>query len=226
MQTMETTQTVQTVHLQRLLRLVTSTESLPLKDLLQDEGNAKIPSTTAIFNMCSAHDCPSKRLGLCKAVQQGAKCYAIKAEYSYYPKVLPYRRRQGKFWAKISATDFAKQFLLINATKVKPFNFLRFNESGDFNSQACVDKAEEIARLLHLQGIKTYCYTSRSDLDFSKCKNLIASGSNFTKKGISSIFKIIAKESERPKGWTSCKMNCRICNLCTIRGQKIVVLKH
>jgi hypothetical protein len=226
MQTMETAQTMQTVHLQRLVRLFSSTESLPLKDLLGNEGNAKIPSTTAIFNMSSAHDCPSKKLGLCKASQQGAKCYAIKAEYSYHPEVLPYRRAQGKFWGKVSATDFAKQFLLINTTKRFPFKSLRLNESGDFRSQECVDKAEVIARLLRLQGIKTYCYSSRSYLDFSKCKDLIVSGSNFKKDGVSNIFKIIGKKEDKPKGWAACRMNCRICNLCQIRGQKIVVKKH
>ena len=39
---------------------------IPLKKLLRS-GNKKIPSSTAIFNMASAHNCPSKKLGLCKA---------------------------------------------------------------------------------------------------------------------------------------------------------------
>lgn len=226
MQTMETTQPTQTVHLQRLVRLFSSTESLPLKDLLGDEGNTKIPSSTAIFNMSSATFCPSKKLGLCAAVKCGVKCYAIKAEYAYHPDVLPYRKRQGKFWGKVSATNFAKQFLLINATKRNGFKALRFNESGDFNNQTEVNKAEEIARLLRLQGIKTYCYTSRSDLDFSKCKDLIVSGSGFKKKGISGEFRIIKDKKDKPKGWAVCKGDCHICKRCQIRGMNTCVMAH
>lgn len=57
-----------------------------LRDLLGDEGNMKIPRTTAIFNMSSATDCPSRKLGLCKAVVDGKHiCYAIRSENSSRP---------------------------------------------------------------------------------------------------------------------------------------------
>jgi hypothetical protein len=211
--------------LQGVIRLVTSTESLPLKKLLGSEGNIKIPSSTAIFNMASAKNCPSRKLGICKAAEQGAKCYAMKAE-ALYPQALPYRERQTKFWKSVSATEFVKQFLLINCGKKNSFTAVRFNESGDFHSQECVDKAEEIARILNLQGIKCYCYSSRHDLDFSKCKNLVVSGSNFTKKGVSNIFKIVKNIDEKPFGWAVCKGDCRICKLCLVRGQKVCIKKH
>ncbi len=213
------------MNLQRLVRLINDYDDIPLKDLLGDEGNIKIPSSTAIFNMTSAKSCPSMKLGLCKAQSQGAKCYALKAEI-LYPTVLPYRERQAKLWKNITAEDFAKQLLLINLQKKVSFKALRMNVSGDFISQKCVDKAERIATILKLQGITTYTYTSRSDLDFSKVKNLILSGSNFKKKGITSIFKIIKSKKDRPYGWASCRMDCFKCKLCQMKNQKVTVLQH
>ena len=214
------------MNLQRLVRLINDYDDVPLKDLLGDEGNTKIPSSTAIFNMTSAKSCPSMKLGLCKAQAQfNTKCYALKAEV-LYPTVLPYRERQAKLWKNITAEDFAKQYLLINLQKKVSFKALRINVSGDFINQDCVDKAERIATILKLQGITTYTYTSRSDLDFSKVKNLIISGSNFKKKGITSIFKIIKGKKDRPYGWASCRMDCFKCKLCQMRNQKVTVVQH
>lgn len=197
-----------------------------LNSLLSHKGNLKIPPTTAIFNCGSATDCPSLKLGLCAAAEVGVKCYAKKTEYEYHPFVLPYRRRQAEFWKETDANEFVCQFLMINSLKGKPFTSLRLNESGDFYSQDCVDKAEEISRLLSKFGIKVYCYTSRKDLTYEKCKNLIVSGSGFTKKGISNIFQIIKSIKDKPKGWAMCKGNCRICNMCLTRNRKICVLAH
>ena len=57
---------------------------------LLSEGNIKIPSTTAIFNMTSAKDCPSLKLGLCKAFHNGKNiCYAKKSETEWRKNVLP-----------------------------------------------------------------------------------------------------------------------------------------
>ena len=197
-----------------------------LKNLVQS-GNTKIPKTTAIFNMSSAHDCSSRRLGLCKACVNGKNvCYAIKAEYSYRPDVLPYRRRQEKLWLNFSAEEIVFHFLLLNSNKKNKFDSLRLNEAGDFHSQDCVNKAEKIARYLKRYGIVVYCYTSRSDLDFSKVKVLRISGSGFKKKGITNIFKIVSDKSERPKGFGICPMDCHICNRCLKSGMKTCVIKH
>ena len=212
-------------NLQRVMRLIRDTEEIPLRAVLGNEGNTKIPSSTAIFNITPAKLCPSRKLGICKASSQGAKCYADKAE-RLYPPALPYRMRQMKFWDTVSAVEFAKQFLIINSTKASRFTALRINECGDFKNQKDLDKAEEIARILNLQGIKTYCYSSRNDLDFSKCKNLVVSGSNFIKKGINNVFKIVKKKEDKPRGWSMCRMDCHICKLCLIRGNKICVVKH
>lgn len=203
------------------------TKIVPLGSLLNHEGNIKVPRDTAIFNFSSAHDCPSMKKGLCKAKAQGCKCYALKAECGIYPFALPFRRRQEKYWKGISAEAFAAQFILVNALKQKPFTALRFSESGDFHTQNSVYKAERIAQILHRHGIRCYCYTSRSDLSFEKCRHLVVTGSNFLKKGISNRFRIVQDvRKERQRGESVCKMNCRICKLCQMRNMKIVVKNH
>jgi hypothetical protein len=198
---------------------------IPLKKLLI-AGNKKIPKTTAIFNMSSAHDCPSRKLGLCKAAKAGVKCYAIKSEVASRPYVQPHRERQEKFWKATSAEDFAVQFLLINALRKLPFTALRLNEAGDFHTQECIQKADKIARILKPYGIPVYCYTSRDDLDYSHVSALRISGSGFKKKGIVNVFKIIDKKEDKPKGFKLCPMDCKVCDRCQKAGLKTAVLKH
>lgn len=196
---------------------------------LLSSGNKKVPRTTAIFNMTPAKYCPSFHRKLCKAYSPEGKhvCYAKKAEYSHHPEVLPYRIRQMKFWKSIEASDFVWQFLCINSLKTNPWDKLRFNESGDFGNQAEVNKAEKIATLLSGYGIKCYCYTHRSDLDFTNVRNLIISGSNFQKEGIANhVLMIEDVKTDRPKGYSVCPGDCNICNKCSIRGQKIVIPRH
>ena len=199
---------------------------------LLGSGNQKLPSTTAIYNMSSAHDCPSFKLGFCQAILKTGKkagmhvCYAKHSETAMRPFVQPYREAQGKYWLEMTAEEFAWQFLMINSVKGKPYTALRFNEAGDFHSQECLNKAEKIARILGRFGIKVYCYTARQDLDFSKVRNLIISGSGFQKEGIPNVFKMIEKGMEKPKGYGICKGDCRVCNRCMVRGKKTVILRH
>lgn len=206
----------------------TSKNKYKLKDVINERGNIKIPKTTAIFNMSSATDCPSRKLGLCKAVDKNGKsfCYAIKSERANRPLVLPYRRKQEKYWKSVSAEEFAVEFLILSSMKRNPFTAIRFNESGDFHNQSCVNKAEKIARILKPYGIICYCYTSRNDLDYRKVKALRISGSNFKKPGIVNIFKIIKKKEDKPKGYAMCPMDCHSCNRCMRAGLKTAIIKH
>jgi hypothetical protein len=208
---------------QRLTAKVAGDE-LRLRNLVK-AGNLKIPKTTAIFNMCSATDCPSKRLGLCAAQKAGVKCYAKKSEVASRPEVLPYRRKQEKYWRSITSDKFALDFLSFNAMKPESFSALRFNEAGDFHGQGCVIKAESVARILRDFGVVCYCYTSRSDLDFSRVRNLIINGSGFTKEGITSEFKIVV-DKDVPEGYKLCPMDCNGCKRCQRRGMKTAVPKH
>tara|TARA_R110000824_G_C15224690_1_gene677853 strand:- start:236 stop:970 length:735 start_codon:yes stop_codon:yes gene_type:complete len=198
-----------------------------LAQYLGERGNRKLPATTAIFNFSSATYCASKALGLCPAVDKKGKniCYAMKAE-RLYPEPLKYRQAQGTFWRGITAEDFAVQFLIINALKERPFDSLRFSEAGDFLSQKDVDKAEKVAMILNRYKIKTYCYTARKDLEYSSVKHLVINGSSFEKEGVANEFRIIPKGEEKPKGYFACPNDCRTCNRCQIRGQKIAVMAH
>lgn len=143
-------------------------------------GNTKLGMDTLIFNMGSATDCPSKALGLCKLCRV---CYALKAE-RLYPGCLPYRTRQQGYWLKSDLTRVLHDFviLLSKGKRAQNIKYLRLNESGDFHTQACVEKAELLARHLKaLFGIKTYTYSARSDLDFSNCRALMVKGSGHDK---------------------------------------------
>ena len=99
------------------IRLVALSKPNPLKGLVK-AGNKKLPKTTAIFNMGSATDCPALKKGMCQAFARNPQgkmklvCYAKKAEVQYYTMVLPYRRRQEKYWKDHSAEDFAISFLI------------------------------------------------------------------------------------------------------------------
>lgn len=137
-------------------------------------GNRKLPNTTAIFNVTSAHNCPSAKLGLCE-FRKNCKtqfatgknlCYALKAE-KLYPDCLPYRNRQEKYFDSVTAEQFANDFLAIYARKrIKPL-FIRFNEAGDWKSQKHYEKAFQAAAIIQKEtGIISYCYTHRTDLRF------------------------------------------------------------
>lgn len=199
-----------------------NTDNTTLKRLVAS-GNRKLPRSTAIFNMTSATDCVSRKLGLCNAMKCGIRCYALKAEVQY-PCVLPYRSRQATYWDTHCSAQFAGDLLAINERKRKPFTHLRLNEAGDFRSQADVDKTENIAKMLKMFGIVVYCYTSRSDLDFSGCDQLVINGSGFKTKGITNKFSII--DNKASATGKVCPGNCRICKRCSVRGSVTQVVKH
>jgi hypothetical protein len=214
-----------------LLKIVTfgkGKRSYKLHSLLSS-GNTKLPRTTATFNITPAKLCPSLALGLCKAYSPDGKhvCYAMKSETGRTPEVYPYRLRQMKYWETVTAEDFVGQFLSINVLKEVPWTKLRFNEAGDFRGQACLDKAEKIATYLSRFGIRTYCYTHRSDLNFSNIKNLVVTGSNFKKDGVTSTFVMVEDVvKDRHKGWSVCGGSCKVCDRCSRKGQNIVVKRH
>jgi len=217
--------------LKRVTKVLTSGKGkqfFPLNDHLVS-GNLKIPRTTAIFNMGSATDCPSNKLGLCTAYALGSRgkrlhiCYALKAERGHFKYPLQSRRRQETFWKTVSAEDFVSQFILLNSIKELPYDKLRLNESGDFWDQECVTKANLIAMLLKRWGIRTYCYTHRRDLDFSGCNHLVVSGSGFK---VHNHFQMIRKSEFKPKGYMMCPMDCRKCDKCSTKGHKIAVVRH
>jgi len=184
-------------------------------------GNTKVPYY--VFNMNSATDCPSKKLGLCKHAKI---CYARKSEY-LYPQVLPYRRRQAEYWKNTSANAFVGELVSIQGRARKMPKVLRFSESGDFENQVDVDKFTRIAWMLKGQGWKVYGYTARIDLDLSKLikhasVNLSGDCKAIIKK--TNRFKVVKK----PSGDNFvCIGDCKKCNLCiSATGKTIEVIKH
>lgn len=189
---------------------------------MMSNGNTKIGNDTMIFNLTSAMDCPAKKLGLCKICKQ---CYARKAEY-LYPNVLPYRRRQAKYWDATPLQTRIEDFTLFLKRKRIPVKYFRWNESGDFKNLNDIREVIEIAKAF--PKIKFYTYTHRTDLITMVNRkriprNLNINVSNKKYKGLNE-FKAVKEYS---KGANRCKGNCRICSLCkTNKDITIEVLMH
>lgn len=178
-------------------------------------GNKKLPKTTAIFNITTALGCPALVKNLCQLVNPLKQCYAMKAE-RMYKNVLPYRQRQRKFWKQSTANKIVETLMI--EKKRKDLQKLRLNEAGDFKHQDDVNKAIEVARILMEDyGVQTYCYTARSDLDFSKRKHLIVNGSDFL---VDNCFKVVYKKEDLTGD--ICGTDCRVCDWCSKRDKKTI----
>ena len=189
-------------------------------------GNSKLPASTAIFNMTSATDCPSKIIGLCKVADI---CYAIIPEKMYPKTCKPYRDRQAKYWSDNTASDFVLDFMSA-VNRKRPINrpdTLRFSEAGDFRTQADVDKMELIATLLSGEGIACYTYTARSDLDYSKVRYLVINFSGFSAKtaGRYGTYAAVEDVDDRSDNFGVCPCDCTKCRRCVI-GLNSVVPMH
>ena len=199
-------------------------------------GNSKLPYSTAIFNMSSAIDCKSLQLGLCQIpVSKTGKtqCYAIKIE-RLFKTSYNYHVSQGRYWAETTAEKFVLDFKLAMDKKKKmlsdhPITALRFNEAGDFISQADVDKAEEVAKLLSDLNIRVYVYTARRDLSYTNCRHMVINFSTelpseylLPVQGKYGCYKAFKDVNSRPDNFGVCPCgidedkdcsNCRRCQL-------------
>lgn len=196
-----------------------------MKNTLQallSTGNSKVPYY--IFNMGTATDCPSAKLGLCQA---GKHCYALKAE-KLYPPCKPYRDRQAKYWDSVSAAEFASDLIAIQKGARKMPKILRVSEAGDFRSQADVDKLTEICIYLTQNGWQVYLYTARTDLDIGDLLvfaqvNVSNDHGDWQSLG-ANRFRMVNKASG---DYFVCKGSCRDCNVClAVKGKTIEVVKH
>jgi len=185
-------------------------------------GNMKLPEDTVIFNMTSGTDCSSKKLGLCPVINAGAKCYAIKAEVMY-PSVLPYRRRQEKFWDNVSPERFSQAVLDINASKRKKIRKIRFSEAGDFRDQSDVAKMVKISNILQQHGIRSYVYTARQDLNFKNVGALNVNGSGFM---VVNEYRAVPYLPEKlNENERICPCKCRKCSLCVFAKNKTILVE-
>ncbi len=178
-------------------------------------GNKKIGRDTAIVNMTSATDCPSKKLGFCKHC---ADCYAMKSERQY-PQVLPCHRRQDAQYHTETAGQIA------DGVQGRKLKHLRYSMCGDFRGQRDVQKMSRVADRMAKRGISVYGYTARRDLDFSNVSdNMTVNGSGFM---VHNNFYIVEKRFSRKRDRYRCAGDCRTCKLCKVRrGINIAAKKH
>ena len=221
-----------------------------LVNSLTSKGNSKIGKDTIIFNMTSARDCPSDKLGLC---DMSKICYAKKAEVQY-PSTLKYRREQTLLWDDITAEQFANAIVEISIKKKIALKYLRFSESGDIRNVQDIAKIVKIAHNLYnahkadkyLGLINIYLYTKRIDLKealqlaSSECSNLVINGSGFMldnnytaadgyaiDKKVVKILNIKNSIILPKKDTVLCNGDCSLCSLCKVKGNKnIIVIKH
>jgi hypothetical protein len=215
-------------------------------------GNSKIGEDTLIFNMGSAHACPSAKLGLCDMAHKkyggDGTCYALQAEY-FYPQSLPFRTMQKVQWETLTAAQIADEMFteIIRSQKTKyPIKFVRYNESGDFYSIDCVRKAGRIAgyiaelcEVANIPTVKFYTYTHRSDIfqgDMGKTlveslpKNFTVNGSNFKVHNEFRVMNVSRAERDardangKKVNKFTCLDDCSKCSLCKIHGEKGITI--
>ena len=173
----------------------------------------KKKNDTIIFNMGSATDCPSKRLGLCQ-LDNCRNCYAYMAELRF-PKTLDYRRRQEAMWKTTSA--FVLAMAIAQRSHNKKIKFVRFNESGDLWDQDCVTKLCDIARML--PDLTFFGYTARKDLDYeARPDNLRVNGSGWSRGKMNKFIAVPEASGNNPL----CFSDCSVCNLCKIEAGLII----
>lgn len=181
-------------------------------------GNHKLGDDTAIFNMGSALDCPSRKLEMCEVIKKGYKCYAEKPEIQYPRTVRRARLAQQLDWQRTTADELLQRFYQKIKRRRKPTRYLRFNEAGDFHDQCDVEKLSFIASGLRTLDVITYGYTARKDLNFRSAKFLVK-GSGFTPRGGNGRTTVVGRGDSLPRGYVLCPggtKGCSRCNLCKI----------
>ena len=189
-------------------------------------GNIKIGTDTLIFNITSAYNCPSDKLGLCA---YSKVCYAKKAERQYWFSVRNYREEQEYYWAHTSALTFASELVKILKKKTG-VKFIRFSEAGDVRHQEDIRSLITITMYLNTVMEKNapqiYLYTKRIDLDWSgvmALPGITVNGSDFM---LDNDFTIVKSLQGLPEN-SICKGDCRICNMCKYTQHKTInILKH
>lgn len=178
-------------------------------------GNAKLPKSTLIVNLTSAEHCPSAKLGLCQVADI---CYAKKCE-----RIYPNYRAKNLFmgwWLTVTPTENIVALLeayIDNAPET--ITTIRLDEAGDFIDQGRVNQWNTIAKYFwERNGIITYTYTCRADLDFTQADYLIINGSLPGIPGAAREFKCIPAveydQMDIEQGEYKCPGDCKKCHMC------------
>jgi hypothetical protein len=187
------------------------------------KGSTLQKQRVMILNQGSAHECPSRKLGLCQ-LPDHKKCYAYQQEKRYSAS-LPFKNCQKRQWERLTAREFVKRISVIQVGKNRKFTHMRFAESSDFRG------AWDVVKLYHIaEGLRSHCkmetfvYTARSDI-FSgvlvkalsvKFPSLVVNGSGFMVHNEYRVVSADYKPKHKKEVW--CKGKCHICRLCKVRG--------
>lgn len=192
-------------------------------------GNLKIGTDTVIFNMTSTKDCMGRALGLCQLANP-KHCYARQNELFRHHKdangrriyqVLRYRRRQNKYWDRVTVRQFIDDILYIKEHSSHDIRYIRFNEAGEIRDISDLVKLSCIADGLKEYGIRCYTYTTRKDL-----KGMIETSDNLTINGSGFMwdneFRVVNKPLNEIEGLVCMasktdmtSVACQRCKLCT-----------
>lgn len=180
-------------------------------------GNKKLPSTHLVWNLTSAHGCPSLALGMCEVGEK--LCYACKCERIRKEYIA--KNRAVEKWMKTATADEVFELISAYVDYYGNITHVRINEAGDFVSQDMVDLVDDVAKKLYLRyGIQCYGWSARKDLDFSEMDYVLINGSSPEVKGAVRVFKAVSKDVFKalPKGSMTCGGSrggsCRTCHLC------------
>lgn len=191
-------------------------------------GNTKLASEIGIFNMSTATDCRSKKLGLCNALKCKIKCYALKNELRFKDHVINHRIRQSYYWNILDKYELTDMFINKIKQRRKQTRYIRFNEAGDFNNQEDITKLNYIAKELKKEDIIIYGYTSRSDLNYPENLQFLCKSSGFYNPNLNGMTSIINNKEELQKDFYLCNGKCYSnCNLCLTNNKyNISFIKH
>jgi hypothetical protein len=207
-------------------------------------GNTKIASSTAIFNMNSATDCPNAKTmengesetGLCQVPWDS--CYAHKAENGMSPAALDKRRRQEYLWDNVDAVTFAKALVQTFDRKQSDITSVRFSESGDFRHRSDIIKVDRIAQMIDTD---VYTYSASHKLDWSEAEHFTVNQSNNQADYGDRLFSAVPEPEDVPEGAVTCpfelakskgvdtdeRPKCGDCRLCIDEsGPDVYVLLH
>lgn len=178
-------------------------------------GNAKLPRTTLIVNLTSAEYCPSAALGLCKVANI---CYAKKCE-RIYPKYRAKNLFMGWWLNNAPTSDIIALMEAYIDYAPEPITHIRLDEAGDFIDQGRVYQWNSIAyHFYERNGIITYTYTCRTDLDFTGANYILVNGSQPGISGAIRQFACIGRQEYDnlvpQQGEYKCPGDCRKCRMC------------
>ena len=153
---------------------------------------------------------------MCLVISQGRRCYPLEVEKAH-PEIASFRNQQERYWKKACKAQIVKDILTRAEKRATPGRYVRFNESGDFWSQECVDKLSYIATELYRQaGIITYGFSARHDLDFSAAAFLLKGSGHELGNNGSCI--VVSEKEKCPAGFVICPEDCTVCTLCMVKN--------